>query len=151
VAIVIHTMGGSLIGTDGWFGTTNSQVSAHAGVGLDGARHRYVRFQDRAWANGILEAGNRWIGAFGRTNPNNLTLSIETEDLGDPSMPVDDLEYAAVLAECRAMLAVYPNVSYLVQHADISPSSRRNCPGSRWVASGRFAQLAAELGLRTLA
>lgn len=150
VAIVIHTMAGTLAATDSWFKNTASQVSAHTGVGLNGERHRYVGFDDRAWANGIVEAGNKW-GQIGRSgNPNDWTLSIETEDLGLASEPVTDLEYAAVLQECRDMLAEYPNVGYLLKHADISPASRPNCPGVRWVASGRFGQLAAALSLKTL-
>lgn len=149
VAIVLHTMGGTLTGTDGWFGSQASQVSAHTGVGLQGERHRYVMYGHRAWANGILEPGNMWGSIHGHDNPNQWTLSIETEDMGDPAMPVTDLQYAAVLAEAREMLAAYPQLSWLLQHADISPQSRAHCPGARWVASGRFAALAAELGLRT--
>jgi N-acetylmuramoyl-L-alanine amidase len=144
-------MGGTLVGTDSWFANPASQVSAHTGVGLDGARHAYVKYDDRAWANGILEPGNLWAKLFGTSNPNNWTLSIETEDAGDPTMPVDDLEYSAVLLEARTMLTIYPSIKYLAKHADISPASRANCPGARWVASGRFTALATDLGLRALA
>ncbi|HXI95949.1 MAG TPA: N-acetylmuramoyl-L-alanine amidase [Candidatus Acidoferrum sp.] len=150
IAIVIHTMGGSLAGTDGWFANPSSQVSAHTGVGLQGERHRYVRFEDRAWANGILEPGNLWAKIGGASNPNNFTLSIETEDLGDPTMPVDELQYNAVLAEAKAMQATHPGMTWLLRHADISPASRRNCPGDRWVASGRLLELADALGLKRL-
>lgn len=151
MAIVLHTMGGTLAGTDSWFGTVNSQVSAHTGVGLDGARHRYVKYGDRAWANGIVEPGNRWVAVMGIANPNNWTLSIETEDAGDPTMPVDDLEYAATFAEAQAMREAYPSVRYLLRHADISPQSRAHCPGDRWTKSGRFQDLADTLGLQVLA
>lgn len=143
-------MGGSLPGTDGWFAQPASQVSAHTGVGLHGERHRYVNFIDRAWANGILESGNRWASIGQAGNPNDWTLSIETEDLGLMPTPVSDLQYAAVLQECREMLARYPAVRWLLGHSAISPQSRANCPGPRWVASGKFAQLASDLSLKTL-
>lgn len=151
MAIVIHTMSGTLAGTDGWFGSSASQVSAHSGVGLQGQRHRYVKFSDRAWANGVLEPGNKWGQIHGVDNPNQWTLSIETEDkVNDVVVPVSDLEYEATLAECEDMLKSYPNVRWLLKHADISPHSRANCPGARWVETGRFADLAATLGLETL-
>ena len=143
-------MGGTLAGTDSWFANPASQVSAHTGVGLQGERHRYVRYADRAWANGVLEPGNLWAALKGTANPNNYTLSIETEDAGDATMPVDDLEYAATLAEAQAMLAAYPSVRYLLKHADISPHSRAHCPGDRWIWSGRFQDLADALGLAVL-
>ena len=150
VGIVIHTMSGTLAGTDGWFAQSLSQVSAHTGVGLGGERHRYVAYQDRAWANGVLEAGNHWQSLFGPTNPNERTLSIETADDGVASTTVSDLQYAAVLDECIGWLAKYGTIRYLVKHSDISPLSRPNCPGGRWVASGLFAALASDLKLRTL-
>ena len=41
-AIVIHIMEGSLSGTDDWFRSTKSNVSAHYGIGKTGEVHRYV-------------------------------------------------------------------------------------------------------------
>lgn len=150
IAIVIHTMSGTLAGTDSWFGQSVSQVSAHTGVGLQAQRHRYVDFHDRAWANGIIEPGNKWASTGQQGNPNDWTLSIETEDNGVATTPVSDLEYDAVLQECLEMLALYPHIRWLLKHADISPSSRANCPGDRWVKSGKFALLASTLSLATL-
>src|ERR1700756_1937323 len=83
IALVLHTMAGPIGACDAWFRNPASQVSAHYGVGLDGAIHAYVRTADTAWANGILEPDNVWPGPAG-TNPNRLSVSIETEDLGDP-------------------------------------------------------------------
>lgn len=143
-------MSGTLAGTDSWFGQSASQVSAHTGVGLHGARHQYVAFQNSAWANGILEPGNKWQAIGPPGNPNNWTLSIETEDLGDPTTPVSAEEYAATLQECRDMIEVYPHIKYLLGHSAISPLSRAHCPGDRWTLSGRFNQLAIELELKTL-
>lgn len=139
-------MGGSLAGTDGWFNNPASQVSAHYGIGLDGTIHQYVKLEDGAWANGVLESGNTWPGPAG-VNPNLLTVSIETEDKGSGSQPVTDAEYAATLQVCDVARVAYPSIRYLLSHRVISPKSRPVCCGPRWVASGRFAQLAAALKL----
>src|SRR5579859_3333036 len=93
IAVVLHTMAGSIDSCDAWFSNPRAEVSAHYGVGLDGAIHAYVRTRDTAWANGILEADNTWVGPAG-VNPNRLTVSIESEDLGDPSQEVTDEEYS---------------------------------------------------------
>ena len=134
VAIVLHTMAGTLAGTDSWFAQSASQVSAHFGVGLDGTIHQYVSLFDTAWANGVLEAGNQWAPTFGPGNPNDRTVSIETEDLGSGATPVTDAQYASVLAIGRMLVAKLPTILHLVGHNVISPASR-------------FASLARELGL----
>ena len=139
-------MSGTLAGCDSWFRNGLSGVSAHYGVGLDGTIHQYVHLQDMAWANGILEPGNTWPGTFG-VNPNLLTVSIETEDLANPQQPVSEAQYLACLQVGRLAIQTYPSIRYLLTHRVISPQSRPNCPGARWVASGRFTQLANTLSL----
>lgn len=155
IALVIHTEAGSELGTEAEFSNAASQVSAHFGVGLDGRIDQFVQLGDRAWANGIREPGNNWDArGLPNLNPNELTVSIETEDgfiAGvRPPQPVSDAQYASVLATAAWVLSEVPSIRLLLRHADISPHSRANCPGDRWVASGRFAQLASELGLQTL-
>lgn len=131
-AVVIHTMAGSLAGSDSWFDNPASWVSAHFGVGLDGTIHQYVATQDTAWANGVLEAGNRWPSTTG-VNPNQESLSIETEDRNDPTQIVTAEQYASVLALCKWLLSLYPgSLRWLVPHSAISPRSRPGCPGARW-------------------
>jgi N-acetylmuramoyl-L-alanine amidase len=145
---VIHTMAGTIGATDGWFTNPASQVSAHYGVSLEGEIHQYVALEDRAWANGIREAGNHWPGP--NVNPNDLTVSIETEDLGNAVQPVTDKQYAATLAVCKLALARYPSIQWVMGHNAISPSSRPNCPGGRWLQSGMFGQLAGALNLKAV-
>lgn len=156
IALVLHTEGGTEAGTRAWFGRAVSQVSAHFGVGLDSGIDQFVQLGDRAWANGVLEAGNRWgevyHGAWDgiEENPNNWVVSVETEDRGDADQPVTDRQYLDTHAACRLALATYPSIAWLLGHSVVSPHSRPNCCGARWVASGRFAQLAADLGLKML-
>jgi len=126
-----------------------SQVSAHYGVGLDGTVHQYVQLGDRAWANGVLETGNLWPGPD-NVNPNDLTVSVETEDLANPNQPVTSQEYESTLYVCQLAMSAYPDIEWLLSHSDISPSSRPNCCGDRWKDSGQFWNLALALGLGTV-
>lgn len=127
-AVVIHTMDGSIGACDSWFNNPSAQVSAHYGVGFDGAIHQYVKLPDMAYANGILEPGNRW--PYGSTNPNYLSISIETE--GTPGDAVTDAMYQSVKALCNAFHSQVPTVELVTTHQVISPNSRPNCPGNRW-------------------
>jgi hypothetical protein len=149
-ALVIHTMAGSLGSCDSWFQNPASQVSAHFGIGLQGQQHQYVKLSDGAWANGVIENPCNWTGLLGLTgNPNYQTVSVETEDLGNASQPVTDQQYDSTLAVCQLAIDTYPGIEWLLRHTDISPRSRPNCCGDRWVASGRFRMLADDLGLNT--
>ena len=148
VAIVVHTMAGTLSSCDSWFNNPASQVSSHYGIGLQGQQHQYVKLADGSWANGILEPGNEWVGIVGNSaNPNYQTVSIETEDNGSGATPVTDAQYAGTLAVARLAMQTYPSIRYLMDHSVISPQSRSQCAGNRWRASGRFSQLAEALGL----
>ena len=149
VAIVVHTMAGTLASCDSWFQNPASQVSSHYGIGLQGQQHQYVKLADGSWANGILEPGNQWVTIVGNSaNPNYQTVTIETEDNGSGATTVTDAQYAGTLAVSRLAMQTYPNIQYLMSHRTISPSSRSACCGDRWWNSGRFDQLAADLGLQ---
>jgi N-acetyl-anhydromuramyl-L-alanine amidase AmpD len=145
-AIICHTMAGSLTSCDSWFANTASQVSSHYGVGLNGEAHQYVSLDNTSWANGRLEPGNIWQGRFGADNPNDETITIETEDRGLGTTVVTDRQYATVLALCRRALVTNPGM-VVSGHTAISPQTRPGCPGARWVASGRLRQLADDLGV----
>jgi N-acetylmuramoyl-L-alanine amidase len=146
-AIVIHTMDGSLPGTDAWFNNPASEVSAHFGVSQLGEIHQYVALENAAWANGVLEPGNHWPYSG---NPNFRTISIETEDKGNYLSPVSTLEFSAVLALVLWITDQFSSLEYLATHTSISPRARPNCPGPRWLDSGLFEKLAKASGLKIL-
>lgn len=150
LAIVIHTMAGSLSSCDSWFNNPTAQVSSHYGIGLQGQQHQYVYLTDGSWANGILERPCNWdkIGAP-PGNPNMMTVTVETEDLGSGATAVTEDQYQATLSVCRHSLEIYQGIEWLLSHRDISPQSRPSCAGNRWWASGQFARLARDLDLRT--
>ena len=148
VALVIHTMSGSLAGCDAWFQNPAAQVSSHYGIGLAGEQHQYVRLENASWANGILQPGNDWVKIVGNAqNPNNQTVTVETEDRGSGATPVTDAQWGSTLAVCQVAMQRYPGIRYLMGHNTISPQSRPNCCGKRWWDTGRFQQLADALGL----
>ena len=66
----------------------------HYTVGLEGTLDCWIDPADRAWSNGIIEPGNRWTviaedcGVDPALNPNHVTVTCETEDLGDASQAV---------------------------------------------------------------
>ncbi len=146
IAIVVHTMAGTLESCDAWFNNLASQVSAQYGIGLAGEAHQYVALQNTAWANGILEPGTTWPGLPYSVNAQ--TVSIETEDNGSARTPVTEEQYQSTLGVARLALNVYPSVVWLLGHHCISPQSRPSCPGDRWRMSGQFDRLAGELGLQ---
>jgi N-acetylmuramoyl-L-alanine amidase len=152
-------MGGYFLGNRGNVMDSTKQASSHYGVSLTGAVDQYVRIQNMAYANGILEAGQTWhrhVGYVG-VNPNNLTVSIETEDRVNIHEPVTAAMFDAVYGVCRHIMdevaATWDGatITHLVGHRVISPINRPNCPGPRWIDSGKFAQLAAKLGLTAVA
>jgi N-acetylmuramoyl-L-alanine amidase len=146
IAVVVHTMAGSLASCDSWFNNTAAQVSSQYGIGLHGEAHQYVALQNTAWANGILEPGNTWPGVPYSVNAQ--TVSIETEDNGSGATPVTEQQYQATLGVARLAISAYPSITWLLGHHCISPSSRPQCCGDRWRASGQFDRLADELGLQ---
>jgi N-acetylmuramoyl-L-alanine amidase len=141
-------MAGTLSSCSAWFSASRSQVSAHYGVGLDGDFCRYVSRTDTAWANGLIEPGNSWPGPA--INPNWLTVSIETEDLGDPEQEVTVPQYTTCRTLIRTVMGTFPEISFLMGHYVISPRSRPHCPGSRWTESGLLQQLADETNLQLI-
>ena len=154
IAFVLHTESGGESGTVAEWLSSSAQFSAHYRVGVTGRVDCWIDPRDRAWSNGIVEPGNRWnriaeaCGIDPALNPNHVTVTCETEDLGDGHMPITDRQFEAVLSVAREARERYPDsLRYLARHSDISPQSRAECPGDRWLSSGRFEALADALGL----
>ena len=154
IAFVVHTESGGESGTVAEWLSSSSQLSAHYFAGLSGTLECWIDPGDRAWSNGIVEPGNRWVtiaetcGVDPALNPNHVTISCETEDGGDTRTPVTEPQFEAVLHAAREAKQRYPaSLRYLARHSDISPQSRPDCPGERWLSSHRFEALATAVGL----
>ena len=155
IALVLHTQSGGESGTVAEWLSSSAQLSAHYTAGLEGTLECWIDPSDRAWSNGIVEPGNRWVaiardcGIDPALNPNHVTIACETEDGGDANHAVTDQQYRALVCAASEAKRRYPDsLRYLVRHADISPQSRPGCPGDRWLSSGRFEALAQTLGLK---
>ena len=158
IALVVHTESGGESGTVAEMLASSSALSAHYRIRLDGSLEQWVDPADRAWSNGILEPGNQWTaiaadcGIDPALSPNHVTVTCDTEDLGKTCDAVTDRQFEAVLCAGREAKRRFPtSLRYLARHSDISPQSRPNGPGERWIDSGRFQALADALGLKTVA
>ena len=147
VAIVLHTMVGTLAGCDNYFASKGSAVSAHYGIGLDGTIHQYVREEDTAWANGLKWTGSSWQTPGGvdvvptalvvknrpGVNPNLYTISIEHE--GNPDTPVTKAMWDASVKLARDICERW-NITkdrlHIIGHYQINPVDRPDCPGPRF-------------------
>ena len=95
-AVVIHVMDGTLKGTDSWFSSPLSQVSAHYGIGRNGEVHQYVEEIDTAWHAGRIHDPTWPLikktsdGMY--INPNYYTIGVEHE--GNEQSEWTDTMYA---------------------------------------------------------
>ena len=138
-AVVLHVMDGTLAGCDSWFLNNPHGVSAHLGMS-DTETHQYVKFDQAAHANGGIEGTGynlKLIKENAYQNPNDWTVSIEMQGWG-PTEPTHLMFERAAKATAWVFLNVlFPGGAtgvaidrdHILKHSDISPSSRRNCPG----------------------
>lgn len=127
---VIHTMAGSLKGTDNWFANPISKVSAHFGVGNNGEKHQYVKTEDTAWANGIVN--NPFFKLYKpNVNPNLYTISIETEGY-DLAVAPQTLKLAIceLLIEEGKKWDISLDRDHVIGHYQIDGIRKPNCPSS---------------------
>jgi len=132
-AIVIHIMEGSLSGTDSWFGSMISQVSAHYGIGRSGQIHQYVQEADTAFHAGrvnapswslIKQSGNAFI------NPNFYTIGIEHEG-GDDTDWTDAMynTSSALIRDISSRWGIPLDRQHVIGHHEIY--SLKTCPGHK--------------------
>lgn len=133
-AIVIHIMEGTLLGTDSWFQNPQSKVSAHYGIGKNGAVHQYVREMDTAWHAGRVNAPSwpliKQAGNSLYINPNFYTIGIEHE--GNENSEWNDAMYASS-SEMIKLICNRWNIPidrrHIVGHHEIY--SLKTCPGHK--------------------
>lgn len=126
--IVIHSMAGTLKGTDSWFASRRSGVSAHYGVGNYGEVHQYVLEENKAWANGIVNRPTFKLYKQG-VNPNLYTLAIECEgyDLAD----APETLIIALLELIKGLCEEYSipmDRQHIIAHYQIDGIRKPHCP-----------------------
>ncbi len=127
--IVIHIMAGTLAGTDSWFGSPVSQVSATYGIGLNGEVHQYVQDEDTAWAQGRVS--NPTFKLYKPdVNPNLYCLSIEHEGYDLSNAPITQLNASVALIRGLAMKWGIPiDRDHIIGHYQIF-DKKPNCPAT---------------------
>jgi N-acetyl-anhydromuramyl-L-alanine amidase AmpD len=133
-AIVIHIMAGSLRGTDLWFASPVSSVSAHYGVGKNGEVHQYVHEEDTAFHAGTVDnpswAGIKKTPAGQFINPNFYTIGIEHEGFPDDNWPAaQQASSVALIAEMAARWHIPLDRQHVIRHHEIRKS--KPCPGDK--------------------
>lgn len=127
IAIVVHIMDGSLVGTDNWFNTPSSQVSAHYGVGKGAEIHQYVLDENTAWhAGGVLRPS--WQLVIPGLNPNLYTLGIEHE--GHPGEAWPDVQKqasATLIRQLATKWSIPVDRNHIIGHYEIF-AGKPNCP-----------------------
>lgn len=128
-AIVIHVMDGTLKGTDSWFASTQSGVSAHYGVGKTGEVHQYVKEEDSAWCNGIVNKPT-WSLLKPGVNPNRYTIGIEHEGNASDPWPEAMIKASAELVrEVCGRWGIPIDRDHIIGHYQIDGVKKPNCPG----------------------
>jgi N-acetylmuramoyl-L-alanine amidase len=134
IAIVIHVMQGTLLGTDSWFADPKSEVSAHYGIGKNGEVHRYVLEIDTAWHAGrVYEPTWKLLKTADNgevVNPNSYTIGIEHEGTEDTDW-TDDMYAAssAIIAEIAQRWDIPLDRGHIIGHHEIY--ALKTCPGNK--------------------
>lgn len=148
-AIVIHIMEGSLSGTDSWFRSPASKVSAHYGVGRTGEVHQYVSEKDTAWHAGRV-SNPTWAfikpSANGfYINPNYYTIGIEHEGNENTEWTNEMYEASSTLIREIAQRWNIPlDRDHVIGHHEIY--APKTCPGHK-VDLNKLIALAANIPL----
>ena len=150
-AIVYHIAQGSLGGIDAWFNNPSSEASTHFAVGLGGQIHQYVRVEDPAWGNGLMnrpDVSIPWLKFCweNKINPNLRTISIEHEGFTGDAWP--EAMYRSSLALTVWLIDAYHLRHFLVAldhgfigHHRIDSVNRARCPGTGWPRTRLFQDL----------
>ena len=127
-AIVVHVMDGTMPGTDSWFRSSASKVSAHYGVSLAGDVVQWVRDEDTAWHAGIVRRPTAEIVRELGGNPNDWSLGIECEGQSDQDPPEAQVR---ALAELVTLLCDRHGIpldrKHVIGHREIRAD--KSCPG----------------------
>lgn len=139
--VVIHIMAGSLIGTDSWFATTDSQVSAHYGIGLKGEIHQYVNEKNRAWHAGRVSGPTFKLYKPG-VNPNDYTIGIEHEGQDLSKNPQAQIQASADLVKAICTRWNIPiDRDHIIGHYQVF-DRKPNCPGTDKTVIDKIIKLA---------
>lgn len=159
MAIVEHIMQGTLEETFALFNGNPAsdgqtyKVSAHYGVARDGRVWQFVRDEDTAWANGILNDPDprlEWLqtAQAQKVNPNVVTLAVEYEGMSGENLT--EAQYEAALALHQQLIErwqIPADPNHIVGHDRLDRQERGQDPGP----SFPWSRLLADLGEQPVA
>lgn len=127
--IVVHIMEGTMTGTDSWFRSPESKVSAHYGVSRTGEVVRWLDDEDTGWHAGKVHKPTAAIVKEREgKSPNAYSIGIENE--GKATDEPTEAQLAA-LAELVKELAAKHSIPltrrHIIGHREIR--SDKTCPG----------------------
>ena len=146
-AIVLHVAEGSESAVDSWFNDSESVVSAHFLIGLDGEVRQYVSVHDVAYHAGQVVEPTWPKLVPGRTNSE--TIGIEHEGTGTTAWP--DVQIAAsvmVSAWCCMRFKIDPDPLNFPKHSEIK-ATKPFCPGKLFDREAYVARVKSALILFT--
>jgi len=126
--IVVHISAGTLDAMTSWFSTTDSQVSAHYGIGKNGIIMQYVEETNKAWHAGNVRNQSFKLYKEG-INPNMYTIGIENEGLDlsqAPALQLDTL--CSLIKDIASRWNIPLDRDHIVGHYQIDGVVKANCP-----------------------
>ena len=145
LGICIHTMVGTLDGTDRYFNNPTSKVSSHYGVSLDGNKiYQWVPEDYIAWTQGIVNNPTSALVKELGGNPNTYIISIECADGTNPynaDRSKQTLEIARLVANIAKRNGIPLDRKHIIGHKEIM--STKGCPGN--IDVDKVLQLAKEI------
>lgn len=140
VGTVVHTMDGTLWGTDGWFRRADVPALTDYGIGQDGTIIKWNGTDWQVgWASGPARSPNgdgaRFVARFGVGGVNRVLRSIEHE--GDQDDPMSEAMWrrscwlqAAIHAEEAGQTA--ESYDWNLHHYEFTGKDYKVCPGTRF-------------------
>lgn len=149
IAVVLHLMDGSLLGTDAWFRNPKAQASTHYGIGKKGEIVQWVKEEDTAWANGRIDKPT-WKLINTKVSPNNYTISIEHEGRSGHVWTDAQYESDAFLVQLICERWGIPvDADHIILHSEIF-SKKPNCAGKGFSKDRLLSMLAPQIERNTL-
>lgn len=142
-AVVIHIMEGTLTGTDSWFRSPASDVSAHYGIGRDGRILQWVEEENSAWHAGkVIRPTAKIVEEMGAVNPNSYTIGIEHEGRATEEPTHEQMVASATLVDQILTRYGLPlSADTVIPHRAIRAD--KTCPGK--INTGTLISMIAEM------
>lgn len=145
--IVLHISTASAESCISWFANPTSQVSSNYLIGIKRDIYQFVKDEDKAQAQGIVDIPtSKIVSSRPGINPNYYCLSIEHAGIDLSKAPIEQLEDSAALVRSLCDKWGIPlDRDYIIGHYEIR-NSKPNCPATDKSVIDKIIQMAKALG-----